>query len=904
MLIKYTKQIITLSASVIWLAMIGLSQSDQSLRPYRINDHFESENISDIAFAPDGQTLAYVRKRASITVTLTAQNTFNHTQEDIWLQEAAGQAPQKLTDGQTDFSGWWKPQWSPDGERLTFLSTRSGNTTLWVWERSTRKIRQVSNQGIYDERNAEYQWIDNRRILCAVPVSGESVPPDSYIRMASRLPIEMWEKAGRGEMTASVVNSTEFKYPERSLFVLDVVSGQGKRIGTTLYNQVSFPSWWLSSNREAIALVRPVSSSYNYASKVKMGFPHDIELRNLDGELIKLNQPLPANIHTQNIHWSPDGRELAFFANGSDPINPVLLYGPAGAEVMPAEEKKVESLENPAKLFRVNLEKRTISQIETGEMDIGQLGSPDFMWTASGELIFQSPRRKYSVPGGLPPSRGAPWGWTSVNAIPITPLPKKEWWVLGRDGKSRMLLAVASKTFFNSLQPVNGEELFVGVADGDAWLVDPVKSTMKNLTEKIAPRVVGISQPEGSRELLITTSDANGSTIQRLNLTTLEMTPLKKPSPNATLAAFSPKSNNAAYTLTDQTGTYLWRADASGKAEQIVETNTVGRNIIKPKGRIIEYISQNQQKLKAMLVLPIGYQHGRKYPVIVRVRMGHRVREEDADSITGTANLFTIASAAGFAVLMPSIPQNLPGMGNEVGGEEGDSFLMVPNGVLPAVDKVVEMGIADTDRIFIEGSSRGGWTVMCMVAQTTRFKAALAEASGNPGNIFSAEGGLWRTFVYRYTDNPFDYTSPSGVFPKGYKPSDLPWWRDSDRLRRNNPMTYIDRVQTPVLFMAGDLDPVPIDNTEAYFQALLSMRKPAQLVRYWGEGHGNKMPANIRDQYRRTFAWFDQWGDIARDVRGNMIFEGDRVKGRQSAPPLKPENYEKFDVFQSSVKQQ
>jgi len=45
--------------------------------------------------------------------------------------------------------------------------------------------------------------------------------------------------------------------------------------------------------------------------------------------------------------------------------------------------------------------------------------------------------------------------------------------------------------------------------------------------------------------------------------------------------------------------------------------------------------------------------------------------------------------------------------------------------VLPGVNKIVEMGIADPDRIGVAGHSNGGYSVLCLIVQTSRFKAAL-----------------------------------------------------------------------------------------------------------------------------------------------------------------------------------
>src|SRR5262249_61661658 len=49
-------------------------------------------------------------------------------------------------------------------------------------------------------------------------------------------------------------------------------------------------------------------------------------------------------------------------------------------------------------------------------------------------------------------------------------------------------------------------------------------------------------------------------------------------------------------------------------------------------------------------------------------------------------------------------------------------------GVLTAVDKVVEIGIADPERIGVMGNSYGGYSALGLGTQTSRFKAAVVAA--------------------------------------------------------------------------------------------------------------------------------------------------------------------------------
>ena len=80
-----------------------------------------------------------------------------------------------------------------------------------------------------------------------------------------------------------------------------------------------------------------------------------------------------------------------------------------------------------------------------------------------------------------------------------------------------------------------------------------------------------------------------------------------------------------------------------------------------------------------------------------------------------------------------------------------------------------------------------------------------------------------------------------------------------DRYIRNSPITYADRVSTPLMIVQGDLDYVPIQQGEEFFTALYRQNKPADFVRYWGEGHIIESPANITDLWNRIYGWLDRY---------------------------------------------
>ena len=105
--------------------------------------------------------------------------------------------------------------------------------------------------------------------------------------------------------------------------------------------------------------------------------------------------------------------------------------------------------------------------------------------------------------------------------------------------------------------------------------------------------------------------------------------------------------------------------------------------------------------------------------------------------------------------------------------------------VIPGVDRVVELGIADPDRLGVMGHSYGGYSTLSLIVQTTRFKAAVDSAG--PADLISVYGQM-------------DKTGSSGAI--GWSETGQGGmvgtpWQFRDRYIENSPIFYLDRWNTP-----------------------------------------------------------------------------------------------------------
>lgn len=64
-------------------------------------------------------------------------------------------------------------------------------------------------------------------------------------------------------------------------------------------------------------------------------------------------------------------------------------------------------------------------------------------------------------------------------------------------------------------------------------------------------------------------------------------------------------------------------------------------------------------------------------------------------------------------------------------------------------------------------------------------------------------------------------------------------------------MSQVDKVETPVMLIQGNLDFVPIEQGEEYFTALYRQGIRAEFVRYAGEWHTISNRENVLDLWNR-----------------------------------------------------
>lgn len=159
----------------------------------------------------------------------------------------------------------------------------------------------------------------------------------------------------------------------------------------------------------------------------------------------------------------------------------------------------------------------------------------------------------------------------------------------------------------------------------------------------------------------------------------------------------------------------------------------------------------------------------------------------------------------------------------------GDIGFPESEDVNAAVDHLIAEGVVDPDRLYLEGWSWGGYQATLNAGlRPERWRAVCA---GIPVGDYVAA---------HYECSPPQRAWDVAVF--GGSPMDAP-----AMYHERNPMTYIDRVQAPILMIAGEHDSrCPLGQVMTYAHGLRARGKEVEVHLYPGGHHANDMGEQIR----------------------------------------------------------
>ena len=274
----------------------------------------------------------------------------------------------------------------------------------------------------------------------------------------------------------------------------------------------------------------------------------------------------------------------------------------------------------------------------------------------------------------------------------------------------------------------------------------------------------------------------------------------------------------------------LFSADASfATVRRLTDLNPRFKDKTLSQTELIAYRDADGKKLYGVLYYPANYERGKSYPLVTEVY--ERYFEN------GFNPALNLLASAGYAVLHPSVDFTT--------GYPGEAWA---KGALAAVNEVVEMGVADPDRLGIQGTSYGGYATVLLITQTDRFKAAI----NNSGKV---------NMVSFYTQSPRLGVRNTHAPEKSQDRIGGTLWEFPERYLAHSAILQADRIKTPLLCITGDLDPnVEALQSQEIYYALRRLGKKCVWLRYRDGAHGGPNTVEERaHMYRRMVEWYDTY---------------------------------------------
>lgn len=257
--------------------------------------------------------------------------------------------------------------------------------------------------------------------------------------------------------------------------------------------------------------------------------------------------------------------------------------------------------------------------------------------------------------------------------------------------------------------------------------------------------------------------------------------------------------------------------------------------------QLVTYPRKDGVQLSATLYLPPNYDKTRdgRLPFFFWAYPQEFKTAAAAAQVTGSPYRFTRPTGAshlflllqGYGVLDgPTMP--IVGEGDK---EPNDTYVeQLVASAQAAVDKVVELGVADRDRIGVGGHSYGAFMTANLLAHSDLFRAGIA-----------------RSGAYNRTLTPF-----------GFQAEERPYWQAREIYTGMSPFTFADRIKEPILLIHGMADDnsgtFPIQS-ERFYAALKGNGARVRYVQLPSEAHGYRARESVGHTLWEMVNWLDTY---------------------------------------------
>jgi len=778
--------------------------------PKVIVDILDAPPTPGVAVAPDRRTVALLARRSMPAIAELAEpihriagarinpKTNGRQQRGggitaITLKSIADGTERKITVPPNANIGG--VSFSPDGKRLSFTNTKENGIELWVADTATGQSKLLSGTDRLNGTTGDpCDWLkDGVTLLCQLVPAGRGPAPAE-----PRTPTgpNIQENHGKAAPAATVQDLIKTNHDEglfehyftSQLATIDSATGRKTLVG----KPGILESVTASPGGEYILVSR---IKRPFSRLVPMGgFPSDVEVWNRRGEVVRKIADVPSSegipingVQTgpRGVRWRPDKAATITWVealDGGNPRNNVPFRDRAVALAAPFSGEPVEVAKTEWRFGGLSYTEKGIALLSESDRATRRI-------------------RTWILEAGAQPRKL--WERRQQDAYnnPGTPVVKRDG---GGGGGGR-----------------GGGGGFGGFGGGGGLIIQRGDS--------IYLSGQGAS-PDGDRPFL-----------DRLDLKTLKTERLFRAAEKAYESVVAPLDDDAKTllteyeTLTDPPNYYV-RDLAAATKRAITQFKDPAPQFAGVEKQFVTYQRKDGVKLSGTLYLPPGYKRGERLPLVMWAYPREFTDTDTASQVSGSPYRFTRVGGTSHLFLLTqgyAIFDNptMPIVG--AGETANDTYVeQLVASAEAAVNKVVEMGVADRDRIGVGGHSYGAFMTANLLAHSDLFRAGIA-----------------RSGAYNRTLTPFGFQAERRTF-----------WEIPDIYARMSPFWYANKINEPILLIHGEADDnsgtFPIQS-ERLYMALKGHGATVRYVTLPYEAHGYA----ARESVLHTLAEMVNWAD-------------------------------------------
>jgi dipeptidyl aminopeptidase/acylaminoacyl peptidase len=291
--------------------------------------------------------------------------------------------------------------------------------------------------------------------------------------------------------------------------------------------------------------------------------------------------------------------------------------------------------------------------------------------------------------------------------------------------------------------------------------------------------------------------------------------------------------------------TQLYRARLSGSRiradARLTHLNPGFDSKPKPVVEIVHWIGARDEEVEGVLYYPIGYEAGKRYPLILSIHGGPTGTDRDRWSQSYSTPIVLLNQRDAFV-----LKTNYHGSaGYGLDWVEsiccGNYYSLEIPDLENGVDYLIERGLVDPEKLATMGWSNGAILSIQLTTLNPRYKAA----STGAGDV---------EWISDWANVDFGAAFDNYYF--GAAP-----YEDPQRYIELSPFFRMQDVKVPTIIYFGTEDRnVPTDQGWSHFRALQQMGQvPVKFILFPGEPHGIRKLAHQRRKVNEDLEWFDRY---------------------------------------------